>query len=48
MDMTSPDKVLEVFATLCNVNHLTVQFERRGENQTLDYTIRRDLEHTTR
>jgi general secretion pathway protein C len=40
MDMSSPDKALEVFTKLRNASHLTVQLERRGENTTLDYTIR--------
>lgn len=40
MDMSSPDKALEVFTKLRNASHLTVQLERRGANTTLDYTIR--------
>jgi len=40
MDMTSPDKALEVYTKLRNASHLSVAVERRGENQTLDYTIR--------
>jgi general secretion pathway protein C len=40
MDMSSPDKALEVYTKLRNASHLSVSIERRGENQTLDYTIR--------
>jgi general secretion pathway protein C len=40
MDMSSPDKALEVYTKLRNASHLSVQVERRGENLTLDYTIR--------
>jgi general secretion pathway protein C len=40
MDMSSPDKALEVYTKLRNASHLSVQVERRGESQTLDYTIR--------
>ncbi len=40
LDMTSPDKALEVYTKLRSASHLSVQVERRGENLTLDYTIR--------
>jgi general secretion pathway protein C len=40
LDMTSPDKALEVYTKLRNASHLSVQVERRGENLTLDYSIR--------
>jgi general secretion pathway protein C len=40
LDMSSPDKALEVYTKLRNASHLSVQVERRGENLTLDYTIR--------
>lgn len=40
LDMSSPDKALEVYTKLRNASHLSVQVERRGENLTLDYSIR--------
>jgi general secretion pathway protein C len=40
LDMSSPDKALEVYTKLRNASHLSVQVERRGENVTLDYSIR--------
>ena len=40
LDMSSPDKALEIYTKLRNASHLSVQVERRGENLTLDYTIR--------
>jgi general secretion pathway protein C len=40
LDMSTPDKALEVYTKLRNASHLSVQVERRGENLTLDYTIR--------
>jgi general secretion pathway protein C len=40
LDMSTPDKALEVYTKLRNASHLTVQVERRGESLTLDYTIR--------
>ena len=40
MDMASPDKALEVYTKLRNASRLAVSVERRGENITLDYTIR--------
>jgi general secretion pathway protein C len=39
-EMSSPDKALEVYTKVRNASHLSVQVERRGENITLDYTIR--------
>jgi general secretion pathway protein C len=40
MDMSSPDKALEVYTKLKNASHLSVQVERRGETVNLDYTIK--------
>jgi general secretion pathway protein C len=40
MDMSSPDKALEVYTKLRNASRLAVAVERRGDNITLDYTIR--------
>jgi len=40
MEMSSPDKALEVYTKLRNASHLTVGVERRGETITLDYSIR--------
>lgn len=40
LDMSSPDKALEVYTKLRNASHLSVQVERRGESLTLDYSIR--------
>ena len=39
-DMSSPDKALEVYTKLRRANHLTVSVQRRGQNTTMDYTIR--------
>jgi general secretion pathway protein C len=39
-DMTTPDAALALYSKLRNASHLSVQVERRGENITLDYTIR--------
>jgi general secretion pathway protein C len=39
-DMSSPDKALEVYTKLRRANHLTVSIQRRGQNSTMDYTIR--------
>jgi general secretion pathway protein C len=39
-DMSSPDKALEVYTKLRKANHLTVSVQRRGQNTTMDYTIR--------
>ena len=40
LDMSSPDKALEIYTKLRNASHLSVNLERRGENLTLDYSIR--------
>lgn len=40
MEMSSPDQALSVYSKLRSASHLTVTVERRGETQTLDYTIR--------
>lgn len=40
MEMTSPDKALEVYTKLRSASHLGVQLDRRGETTTLDYTIK--------
>ena len=40
MDMATPDKALEVYTKLRYASHLSVSVERRGENMTLDYSIR--------
>jgi general secretion pathway protein C len=40
MDMSSPDRALEVYTKLRNASHLSVQVERRGSALGLDYTIR--------
>jgi len=39
-DMTSPEKALEAYARLRTADHLTVQVNRRGSNQNLDYNIK--------
>lgn len=40
LDVSSPDKILEVYTKLKSASHLTVSLERRGESKTLDYQIR--------
>ena len=40
MEMASPDQALAVYSKLRTASHLTVSLERRGENITLDYSIR--------
>lgn len=40
LDMSSPDKALEIYTKLRYASHLSVSVERRGENTTLDYSIR--------
>jgi len=40
MDMSTPDKALELYTKLRNASHLSVSVERRGETVTLDYSIR--------
>jgi general secretion pathway protein C len=39
-DMTTPDAALALYSKLRSASHLSVQVERRGENQTMDYTIK--------
>jgi general secretion pathway protein C len=39
-DMTTPDAALALYSKLRNASHLSVQVERRGELQTMDYVIR--------
>ena len=39
-DMTSPEKALEAYARLRTADHLTIQINRRGQNQNLDYNIK--------
>jgi general secretion pathway protein C len=40
LEMTSPDKALEVYTKLRTANHLSVGLERNGQKITMDYTIR--------
>jgi general secretion pathway protein C len=40
LEMTSPDKALEVYTKLKTANHLSVGLERNGQKATMDYTIR--------
>ena len=40
-DLTSPEKALEAYARLRTAEHLTVQVNRRGVDQNLDYRIKR-------
>ena len=39
-DMTTPDAALALYSKLRNASHLSVQVERRGELQTMDYIIK--------
>lgn len=39
-ELTSPDKALEVYQRVRNANNIEVQVTRRGEPQTLEYSIR--------
>ncbi len=39
-DMSSPEKALEAYARLRTADHLTVQVNRRGANQNIDYSIK--------
>jgi general secretion pathway protein C len=39
-DMTTPDAALALYSKLRNASHLSVSVERRGEAQTMDYTIK--------
>ena len=40
LEMTSPDKALEVYTKLKTANHLSVAIERNGQKITKDYNIR--------
>ena len=40
LDMSSPDKALEVYTKLKTANHLSVAVERNGQKITKDYNIR--------
>jgi general secretion pathway protein C len=40
LDMSSPDKALEVYTKLKTANHLSVAVERNGQKVTMDYNIR--------
>jgi general secretion pathway protein C len=40
LEMTSPDKALEVYTKLKSANHLSVGLERNGQKITKDYNIR--------
>jgi general secretion pathway protein C len=39
-DMASPEKALEAYARLRTADHLTVQVNRRGQNQNIDFNIK--------
>ena len=39
-DMTSPDSALEAYARLRSADRITVNLNRRGQDQTIDYQIR--------
>ena len=39
-DMTTPDAALALYSKLRNASHLSVQVERRGAMETMDYTIK--------
>lgn len=39
-DMTSPEKALEAYARLRTADHLTIQINRKGADQNLDYNIK--------
>jgi general secretion pathway protein C len=40
LDMTSPDKALEVYTKLKSASHLSVGLERNGQKITKEYNIR--------
>ncbi len=40
LEMTSPDKALEVYTKLKTANHLSVGLDRNGQKVTMDYNIR--------
>jgi general secretion pathway protein C len=39
-DMTSPEKALEAYARLRTADHLTIQINRKGSDQNIDYNIK--------
>ena len=39
-EMTSPDKALEVYTKVKSANNLTISMTRRGQVQTMEYTIK--------
>jgi general secretion pathway protein C len=39
-DMTTPDAALALYSKLRSASHLSVSIDRRGETQTMDYTIK--------
>jgi general secretion pathway protein C len=39
-DMTSPDSALQAYARLQNADRITINLSRRGQDMTVDYTIR--------
>jgi general secretion pathway protein C len=39
-DMTSPEKALEAYARLRTADHLTIQVNRKGSDQNIDYNIK--------
>ena len=39
-DMTAPDSALEAYARLRNADRITINLNRRGSDQTIDYQIR--------
>jgi general secretion pathway protein C len=40
LELSSPERGLEIYTQLRRASHLTVSIERQGEHQTLDYVIR--------
>lgn len=38
-DMTAPDSALEAYARLRNADRITINLQRRGQDQTIDYRI---------
>ena len=39
-DMSSPDSALEAYARLRSAERITLNLNRRGQDQTIDYQIR--------
>ncbi len=39
-DMTSPDSALEAYARLQNADRITINLARRGQDMSVDYSIR--------